>query len=96
MVIFALFTVNVCAVEVPPPGVGLKTVILNAPAAVKSDAKMEAVSVVELVTVVDRALLANCKTVAPLTKPVPVADIVNPGSPTVADTGKILVNVGMR
>ena len=39
-----LFTVNVCALDVPPPGVGLKTVILNVPAVVRSEAGIVAVS----------------------------------------------------
>ncbi|HAM95774.1 TPA: hypothetical protein DCP81_02410, partial [Candidatus Azambacteria bacterium] len=43
-----LFTVNVWASEVPPPGVGLNTVIKKVPAAVKSEAGMVAVSWVEL------------------------------------------------
>ena len=43
-----LFTVNVWASEVPPPGVGLNTVIEKVPAAVKSEAGMVAVSWVEL------------------------------------------------
>ncbi len=39
-----LLTVKVCAFEVPPPGVGLKTVTPNVPAVVKSDEGMEAVT----------------------------------------------------
>ncbi len=39
-----LLTVNVCALEVPPPGVGLKTVMLKVPAVVKSDDGIEAVN----------------------------------------------------
>ena len=36
--------VKVCALEVPPPGVGLKTVTLAVPAAAMSAARIEAVS----------------------------------------------------
>ena len=39
-----LFTVKTSALDVPPPGVGFVTVILNVPAAVKSEAGIEAVS----------------------------------------------------
>ena len=39
-----LLTVKVWAFEVPPPGVGLKTVILNVPAVVRSLVKIVAVS----------------------------------------------------
>ena len=39
-----LFTVNVCALDVPPPGVGLKTVIEKVPAVVRSETGMVAVS----------------------------------------------------
>jgi hypothetical protein len=43
-----LFTVNVAAVEVPPPGVGLTTVTAAVPAAATSAARMAAVSCVAL------------------------------------------------
>ena len=39
-----LFTIKVCAFDSPPPGEGLKTVILKVPALIKSFAKMENVS----------------------------------------------------
>lgn len=39
-----LLTVKVCALEVPPPGVGLVTVISKVPAAVKSEVRMAAVT----------------------------------------------------
>src|SRR5689334_24126003 len=41
-----LFTVTVCAFEVPPPGVGLKTVTENVPAVAASVAGMAAVTCV--------------------------------------------------
>jgi hypothetical protein len=39
-----LFTVNVCALDVPPPGAGFVTVMLNVPALVKSVAGIDAVT----------------------------------------------------
>ena len=49
-----LLTVNVCALEVPPPGAGFVTVMLNVPAVVKSLAGMEAVTWVALTKLVVR------------------------------------------
>jgi hypothetical protein len=43
-----LLTVKVCALEVPPPGVELKTVTLAVPAVPMSPAPIEAVNWVEL------------------------------------------------
>jgi len=43
-----LLTVNVWAFEVPPPGVGLKTVMSKVPAVVRSEVRMVAVICVEL------------------------------------------------
>jgi hypothetical protein len=37
-----LFTVNVCALDVPPPGAGFVTVMLNVPALVKSVVRIDA------------------------------------------------------
>jgi hypothetical protein len=39
-----LFTVKTCALDVPPPGVGLVTVMLNVPPVATSAAAMEAVN----------------------------------------------------
>src|SRR2546429_5724554 len=50
-----LFTVNVCALDVPPPGTGFVTVMLDVPAVVRSLAGMEAVSCAELIEVLMRA-----------------------------------------
>lgn len=44
-----LFTVKVTALDVPPPGVGLKTVISNVPTAVISEAGIVASSLVLLI-----------------------------------------------
>src|SRR5205823_11547226 len=66
-----LFTVNVCAAEVPPPGVGVTTVTCGVPAAATSAAAMAAVSCVALTNVVVRVAPFHL-TVLPLTKPVPV------------------------
>ena len=41
-------TVSICAVEVPPPGVGLKTTIEEVPTVSKSVFKISAVNCVEL------------------------------------------------
>jgi len=41
-------TVNVWAFEVPPPGVGLKTVMSKVPAVVRSEVRIVAVTRVEL------------------------------------------------
>lgn len=41
---FASTTVNVCPLEVPPPGVKLNTVMVKVPALVRSEAGMVAVS----------------------------------------------------
>jgi hypothetical protein len=49
-----LAIVNIWAVEVPPPGAGLKTVTLPAPGAEKSPARMAAVSVELLINEVLR------------------------------------------
>src|SRR5436189_228988 len=49
-----LFTVNVCAAEVPPPGAGVTTVTCGVPAAATSAAAMAAVSWVALTNVVVR------------------------------------------
>src|SRR4029077_418429 len=67
-----LLTVNVTAAEVPPPGVGEKTVTEGVPAVAISAAVMAAVSCVLLTKVVVR-LLPFQRTTEPDTKLVPVA-----------------------
>src|SRR5205823_9701287 len=49
-----LFTVNVCAAEVPPPGAGVTTVTCGVPADARSDAGIAAASWVALTNVVVR------------------------------------------
>jgi len=57
-----LLIVNVWAFEVPPPGVGLKTVMSKVPAVVRSEVKIAAVTRVELIKVVLLAEPANFTT----------------------------------
>ena len=78
--------VNVSALDVPPPGVGLVTVTDAVPAVATSAARIEAVTCVELTKVVVRVLPAKL-TVAPLTKPVPFTVKVKAAEPAVAVEG---------
>ena len=87
-------TVNVCALDVPPPGAEVTTVIWAVVVAVKrSVERMVAVSSVELPNVVEREVPLKY-TVDPLTKFVPVTVMMNCGSPTVLVVGLIEVVVG--
>lgn len=88
-----LFAVNTCALEVPPPGAGFITVMLNVPAVVRSLAGMEAVTCVELTKVVVRAEPAKFTTEL-LMKFVPFTVKVKAASPTFLLVGKMLVVVG--
>jgi hypothetical protein len=88
-----LFTVNIKVGLVPPPGVGVKTVIDNVPAEAMSDAGIVAVSCVLLTKVVVRFAPLTCTTEAE-TKLLPVTVNVNPGLPAVALAGEILANDG--
>jgi hypothetical protein len=85
--------VNVCAFEVPPPGVGFTTVMEAVPAAAISDAGTVAVSCVEETNVVAREVPPQ-RTVEVETKFVPVTVTVNWGPPAVAQAGLIAVVVG--
>src|SRR5438477_80722 len=89
-----LFTVNVCAAEVPPPGTGVTTVTCGVPAAATSAAAMAAVSCVALTKVVVRVAPFHL-TVLPLTKPVPVTVSVKAALPAdvLAGAGAVIVNV---
>ena len=94
IVIFALFTVKVCALLTPPPGVGLNTVICAVVVgAVISLAGIVAVSCVELAKTVVRSDPLRRTTDAE-TKFVPLTVIVNCASPTVLELGDMPVVVG--
>ena len=84
---------KVAALDVPPPGAGLKTVTLADPAVAMSAAGMLAVSRVSLTYVVARALPFQ-RTTEPPTKFVPLTVRVNAGPPTLALDGLRLVIVG--
>lgn len=86
-------TVNAWAFEVPPPGAGLSTVILNVPMVVKSLAGMVAVSSVALTKVVARFESLSL-TLDSGTKFAPLTVIVNSASPTVLFDGEMLAVVG--
>lgn len=87
------FTVNVCALDVPPPGAGLTTVIENEFATVKSLAGIEAVNCVPETKVVVRGEPLKLTTEFE-TKFVPLTVIVKVASPTVLLDGEMLVVVG--
>jgi hypothetical protein len=86
-------TVSVSAVDVPPPGAGVETVIDSVPAAAMSDAGIAAVNWVEFTKVVVRLAPLTCTTDVE-TKLLPVTVSVNPGPPALAVDGEILVNEG--
>src|SRR5438093_12123528 len=75
-----LLIVNVCALEVPPPGVGLKTVTGAVPAVAMSAVVICALSCVLLPNVVARWLPFHC-TVDELVKFVPVRASVKAAPP---------------
>ena len=88
-----LVTVKASAVDVPPPGAGVKTVIENVPAEAMSDAGIVAVNCVLLTKVVVR-LAPLTRTTEAETKLLPVTVNVNPGLPEFALVGEILANDG--
>jgi hypothetical protein len=88
-----LFTVNVKVALVPPPGVGVKTVIDNVPAEAMSDAGIVAASCVLLTKVVVR-FAPLTRTTEAETKLLPVTVNVNAGLPAVALVGDMLANDG--
>src|ERR1035437_2072962 len=90
-----LLTVKLCGFDVPPPGVGLNTVILNVPPTVRSLAGIVAVNRVALTKVVVRAEPAKFTT-DPDTKLVPLTVMMNCASPTFLLVGEMLVVVGTR
>jgi hypothetical protein len=88
-----LLTAKLSAAEVPPPGVGVNTVIGTLPAVAMSAAVIAAVSCVALTNVVARALPFQ-RTLAPLTKLVPFTVSVNAGPPALALAGDRLEIAG--
>src|SRR6266850_1178224 len=88
-----LFTVNVCAAEVPPPGAGVSTVTLAVAAVAMSAAVIAAVSWVALTKVVVRVVPFQ-RTVEPLRKLAPFTVKVNASPPANALPGDRLLRVG--
>lgn len=88
-----LLTARSLALEIPPPGSGLKTVMGKAPVARISAALICAVNLVEFTNVVVLSLPLN-RTTEPLTKAVPLTVNVNPAAPTIAADGDKLLMVG--
>src|SRR5207247_1311244 len=89
----ALLTVNVSAPEVPPPGVGEKTVRDAVPAVAMSPAVIAACNWVLLTNVVTRAPLVHCTT-DPLTKFVPFTVSVKIGRAAGTEIGVTETLVG--
>ena len=85
--------VNVTALDVPPPGAGLKTVTLAAPAVAISAAVMEAVNCVALTNVVVR-LDPFHRTADPLTKLLPLIVSVKAAPPAAVEDGFRLLIAG--
>src|SRR3954454_3432507 len=88
-----LFTVSVCALDVPPPGAGFTTVTLNVPAIATSAVLIAAVSCVELTNVVVRPEPLKFTVEVPM-KFVPLTVNVNAASPAFLLDGLTLVVVG--
>jgi len=86
-------TVRVWAFDVPPPGTGLKTVMLRVPVVVVSLAGISAVSWVELTKVVVRLAPLRRTTELP-TKFVPLTVSAKPPLPIVTVAGATVVVVG--
>jgi hypothetical protein len=82
----ALFTVNCCANDVPPPGAGFVIVTLLTPAAAMSAARIVAESWLELANTVTRGLPFQFTTDA-LTNPRPVRASENAALPAAALVG---------
>jgi hypothetical protein len=86
-------TVSVMLFDVPPPGVGLKTEIACEPTDVTSDASRAAVNEVAVPKVVTRSVPSR-RTMAPLTKPLPVTVTVKAALPAAMLTGVIAAATG--
>jgi len=91
--LFAALMVNVSAPEVPPPGVGVKTVTEAVPTAAMSLVGTAAVNCVALPGVVTNATPFHFTTEL-VTKFVPVTVSVKPAPPAVAELGIKEVSVG--
>jgi hypothetical protein len=89
-----LTTVKLTALDVPPPGVGVKTVIANVPRLAVSAAVIIAVSCVLLTNVVTRLLPANLTTELPA-KFEPFTVRVKSPRPAPLLVGLIVLNVGV-
>lgn len=90
---FVALIVNVCGLEVPPPGVGLNTVTEAEPTAEMFAAGTAAVTWVTLTIVVTSATPFHFTTEV-LTNPVPVNVNVNAGEPAAAEFGARVASVG--
>ena len=86
-------TVNVTALEVPPPGAGVNTVIALVPALTRSAAVRAAVSEVDDTNVVVRGE-PSTRIADAAVKFVPVAVIENAGPPDPTLAGEMLLSVG--
>jgi hypothetical protein len=94
LVITGVFvTVNVCALDAPPPGLGFTTVMDTVPAVATSEAGTAAVSCVDEPNVVVRAEPFQL-TVAPETKLLPATVKVKPALPAVIQVGLMEVVAG--
>ena len=89
----AALIVNVCALDVPPPGLGLATVMDAVPAVATRDAGTVAVSCVEETKLVARGAPFQF-TVEVETNLVPFTVKVNCALPAVVEVGQIEVMVG--
>jgi hypothetical protein len=88
-----LFTVNVTALDVPPPGAGFVTVTAGVPAVATSPAKIAAVTCVALTNVVTRAVPPKFTTDV-FRKLVPFTVNVNAPEPAITFVGASVVMVG--
>src|SRR5439155_593156 len=91
---FGAVIVNVCGLEVPPPGAGVNTVTEAVPAVAMSAAVICAVSCVLLPNVVVRWPPFHC-TMDELMKFVPVTVSVNAAPPATAVLGERELSVGL-
>ena len=86
-------TINVCTLEVPPPGPGLETVTLNVPELITSAAVMVAVTRLEETYAVDLALPLKF-TVEPGIKLAPSTVNINAILPEAIDDGLMKLTLG--